>query len=138
MYGAFIRAARKRAGKTIGEAASAAGISVDGLSRVERDVNGATMNTLEKLASVYGCMVGDLLPHSGSGRSPDVEGLLAAISGLEPGVRKDLVAGLTSHASHMASLLSRPPAQQPPAPAKAASSYPAEGDSGSIGGSKVG
>jgi transcriptional regulator with XRE-family HTH domain len=62
-FGETIRAARVAAGLSLRDAAQKAGISEDGLSKIERDVNSPTLATLGRLATVYGQLPGDLLPH---------------------------------------------------------------------------
>lgn len=63
-FGPFIRAARERAGFTQEEVADEIGHTVDSVSRIERNVNGTTFNTLWKMAKMFECEVGDLLPQS--------------------------------------------------------------------------
>ena len=82
-YGPWIRAARERAAMTMDEASKRAGVTSDGLSRIERGINGAKLATLERLAEVYGVEIGDLLPHTSSVQSEFAQPLLAALAGLD-------------------------------------------------------
>ncbi len=87
-YGAWIRAARERKGLTMEETvrrvvALGGRLTSDGLSRIERNINGARLATLEMLAEVYGEEIGDLLPHTVRGAEAHLaEPLLAALAGL--------------------------------------------------------
>lgn len=82
-YGAWIRAARENAGLTIAQAAELASMSSDGLSRIERNRTSVKLSTLERLADVYGIMVGDMLPKSEVPTANRLaEPLLAALAGM--------------------------------------------------------
>lgn len=106
MYGSWIRAARERTGKTLKDAATESGLSVDGLSKIERNINGASMATLEKLANTYHCVIGDLLPNSVSNREvTELEPLVTAALALRPESRMEMVAALLPQIRLMARLL---------------------------------
>lgn len=69
---------------SIVDAAAASGRSADMLYRIERDAAEASMETLDKLSSAYGCLIGDLLPNSGTGGVAErFEPLMAAMMGMD-------------------------------------------------------
>lgn len=56
-----VRELRKRAGMTLGEVSEQSGISVAGLSKLERNQNTIELGTLYRLARVFGLSATDLL-----------------------------------------------------------------------------
>ena len=99
MYGAYLRAARERAGFSVAAAASAIGVGADAIYRYERDANSPSMEALDRLAAVYGCLAGDLLPNSGGGPTGDLfEPLMAALAGLDADEMRDQVLLMASQA----------------------------------------
>lgn len=102
MYGPYIRAARERAKLSRADAASRVGISDDGLYKIETDKNQARLETLERMATAYGVLVGDLLPNTSTPIGNDLEPIAAAFVGLSREEIRDLVLNLASQARLMA------------------------------------
>jgi transcriptional regulator with XRE-family HTH domain len=80
-YGRFIRDARERKGLSLRDAAAKAGITEGGLGKIERDENGVTIRTLQRLAEVYGVPVGDLLPHTEAVPHEDLNPIVRVLEG---------------------------------------------------------
>lgn len=104
-FGQYFRDARARAQLGLREAAREIGITEDGLSKIERNENGASLATMVRMAAVYGCQVGDLLPHSDAPPLLDqVRGLLLILEGLDESSRALVLASVTTQAQLMADL----------------------------------
>jgi transcriptional regulator with XRE-family HTH domain len=101
-YGNTIRAARQRRGLTIEQVAEDVGMTPDGLSRIERGINGTTLSTLERIADSLNFLVGDLLPHSGLPWQEDLTPLLDALAEMGELERRICVRGFTAHARTLA------------------------------------
>jgi transcriptional regulator with XRE-family HTH domain len=108
VFGKYFRMARKFRGLTLQEAAELIGISVDGLSRIERDVNGATLGTLKLMADVYGVEIGDLLPHSQRDEGlEELRPILKALEGLGDETRETLLKLLTDQAESLKAVIKK-------------------------------
>jgi transcriptional regulator with XRE-family HTH domain len=80
-YGRFIRDARERKGLSLRDAAAKAGITEGGLGKIERDENGVTIRTLQRLAGVYEIPIGDLLPHTEVVANEDLNPIMRVLEG---------------------------------------------------------
>lgn len=99
MYGAHLKQARVRAGLSVAEAASLAGVGPDAIYRFERDANSPSLETLDAMAAAYGVLAGDLLPNSGIGSDlARFEPLMAALMGLDDDEIQDQILILAAQA----------------------------------------
>lgn len=99
MYGAYLRAEREKRGYSVAAAAARIGVSSDAVYKYEADKNSPSMETLDRIAAAYGCLVGDLLPNSGGGAvAEDYEPLQAALSGLTRNELRDYILLMASQA----------------------------------------
>lgn len=107
-FGNYFRRARERAGLTLRDAAKRIGVSEDGLGKIERNDNYASLATMVRMADVYGVKVGDLLPHSGEAvdRSELAE-LVIILDSLPAGQRSAVLEGLVTHAKSIRDLLKK-------------------------------
>lgn len=84
--GATIRAARKAKKWTLEKLAHEAGTDTGNLSRLERDLQGANKDLLERILYVLGIsLTGVPMPDSGAGERPFVKGQVPLISWLQAG-----------------------------------------------------
>lgn len=92
--GQRFREVRERAGYTRGriqEAADAIGISRAALDQFERDATYPKLETLHRMAQVYLCEMGDLLPRTETGYGREFEPLAAALMGIPPDAREAII-----------------------------------------------
>jgi transcriptional regulator with XRE-family HTH domain len=99
VYGSYIRREREKRGYSVAEAAARIGVSADAVYKYESDKNSPSLDTLDRIAAAFGCLVGDLLPNSGGGAlAGDFEPLQAALSGLTRGEMQDYILMMASQA----------------------------------------
>jgi len=100
MYGAYIKGARERAGLSVAQAAAAIHKGQDLIYRIERDAADPSMDTLERLATAYNCLPGDLLPNSGgdAALAEILQPLVASLAGLDQEEMREQILILASQA----------------------------------------
>lgn len=80
---------------TLKEAAEGSNLTIDGLSKIERNINGASMAALERLSRTYRCEIGDLLPNSATTRNaPEMEPMVTVLLGLSSVERQEIISAL--------------------------------------------
>lgn len=91
MYGNYFRAKRNAAGLSLRVASQRIGITPDGLHKIETGQTNPLLRTLKLMADVYGCEIGDLLPHSVDGLGVELTQLSKVLEPLPDSVRRYVV-----------------------------------------------
>jgi transcriptional regulator with XRE-family HTH domain len=102
VYGAYIARERGRKGLSRDALGARIGVSGDAVGKWERDDTVPRLENLERIADALGCLVGDLLPNSGSSQvDADFQPLQAALAGLHPDEMRDFILMMASQARLM-------------------------------------
>jgi transcriptional regulator with XRE-family HTH domain len=142
-YGYWLRSKREAIRRSVDDIARATGINRATIYAYEKDTFKPSLDNLQVLADEYGCLIGDLLPHTEyrSAETPEwLRPLEMTLSAFSDDIRQRVIASISGHIRTMASiflgqspfLMATEMASPPYNMASPHSTAPVQGDSAAI------
>jgi transcriptional regulator with XRE-family HTH domain len=142
-YGYWLRSKREAIRRSVDDIARATGINRATIYAYEKDTFKPSLDNLQVLADEYGCLIGDLLPHTEyrSAETPEwLRPLEMTLSAFSDDIRQRVIASISGHIRTMASiflgqspfLMATEMASPPYNMASPHSAAPVQGDSAAI------